>query len=91
MFIKKIPQRSDDLLEYEFINDVIIVYTFCNKDIFDFSGMPDGELQEVDTILQDNPIISAKKKDGILEVILYNYLDKDASYEERFPQWIEVS
>ena len=62
------------------------------SEIFDFEGFPDGEMDSslVETVLKHNPIISAKKVDGILSVELLNFISEDATEEEKFPEWIEV-
>ena len=57
------------------------------QDTFDFSDLPDGVLEDVKTTLSINPIISAKKENGELYVKLLNFIDTDATEEERFPEW----
>lgn len=84
------PQVSDMKIEYTFENEVITANYNGEVDEFDFSGMPDGEMGEIETTLPVNPILSASKINGILSVELLNYIGEDATYEDRFPQWIEV-
>jgi len=57
--------------------------------------LPDGELDrredtQIKTILPVNPVISAKRIDGILYLELLNWIGKDAPYESRFPEWCEL-
>lgn len=92
--IFKTPQiRFDNKrLDYDFSVDIINVTCDGTEDIFDFSGLPDGEIDSslVDTILEFNPIISAKKENGVLSVVLLNFISEDATEEEKFPEWTEV-
>lgn len=44
-------------------------------DVFDFTGMPDGVLSNVETSLTVNPILKAEKIDGVLYVTLINFLE----------------
>ena len=91
MKIYLIPQFSPNSLTYSFRGDAITVDMDGNKDTFDFTGMPDGELEldDIETTLEHNPIMSAKKIDGILSVELLNWLDRDATVEEKFPEWMD--
>jgi hypothetical protein len=86
------PQRNDSKINYKFDGEKIVV-TICNTtDTFDFSTMKDGKavVEKIETVLPINPIISAERKDGILSVILLNYIGADATEEEKFPTWQEV-
>lgn len=65
----------------------IVIEKKLGEDFFDFSTLPDGELSDVETILPVNPIISAKREDGVLWVELLNFIDLEATEEEKFPQW----
>lgn len=60
------------------------------RDTFDFSSMPDGIAQEINTILPFNPILRAERVDGVLSVELIKYVGPDATEQERFPEWMEV-
>lgn len=84
------PQRSDRKIEYKFEGEKIIVTTDNMSDTFDFSSMPDGVMEEIETTLSINPIISAKRVDGELSVELLNFIGRDATEEEKFPDWKEV-
>ena len=94
MRIYKSPQLGVDerIFKFEFSDDVIVATFDDIKDIFDFTGLPDGEVDYsmIETILEYNPILKAKKIDGILSVELLNFVSEDATEEEKFPEWIEV-
>ena len=88
-----VPQRSDNQIEYCFNGETITVKIDNAEDVFDFSALPDGELntqEQIETVLPVNPIISAKRIDSILHLKLLNWLGPDAPYESRFPDWIEL-
>lgn len=86
------PQRSDDTIEYQFQGEKITVTIGDTTDTFDFSSFPDGiaEIEEIETILPINPIISAERVDGELRVVLLYYHGADATQDELFPEWQEV-
>ena len=81
------PQRSDYSLEYLFEGEKIIVTINGKTDTFDFTDFPDGRLEDIQTSLPINPIVSSERKDGELFVKLLYYHGKDAKQEELFPQW----
>lgn len=87
------PQVSDRKIEYGFNGETLTVKIGDTEDVFDLSSLPDGELdreQEIETALPVNPIISAKRVDGILHLELLNRIGSDAPYESRFPEWCEL-
>ena len=89
------PQRADNQIEYSFCGETVTARIGTVKDTFDFSGLPDGELDrhedtQIKTILPVCPVISAKRVDGILHLELLNWLGPDAPYESRFPEWCEL-
>ena len=94
MRIYKSPQVGVDekRFEFEFSGEMIVATLDGVSEIFDFEGFPDGEMDSflVETALKYNPLISAKKVDGILSVELLNFISEDATEEEKFPEWIEV-
>lgn len=92
MMILFSPQVSieDTKFRYKFEGETITVTFEDVTDIFDFSEFnTDGELYDIETSLPINPILSAKRKDGILYVELLNLIGADATEEERFPTWKE--
>ncbi len=89
------PQRADNQIEYSFCGETITIKIDDKEDAFDFSVLPDGELKrdedsQIITVLPVNPVISAKRVDGILHLELLNWIGKDAPYESRFPEWVEL-
>lgn len=94
MRIYKSPQVGADekLFEFEFSGEMIIATFDGISDTFDFTGLPDGEVDYsmIETILEYSPILKATKVDGILSVELLNFISEDATEEEKFPEWTEV-
>ena len=94
MRIYKSPQVGTDekRFEFEFSGEAITVIFDGVRDTFDFTGLPDGEVDYsmIETVLEHNPILKATKVDGILSVELLNFISEDATEAEKFPEWIEV-
>ena len=94
MRIYKSPQVREDekRFGFEFSGEMIVATFDGVSDTFDFTGLPDGEVNYsmIETILAYSPIVSAKKVDGILSVELLNFIPEDATEAEKFPEWIEV-
>lgn len=84
------PQRSDENIEYQFNGDVITATYKGVTDTFDFSYLPDGKAENIDTLLEINPILSAERIDGKLKIVLLNFIGPEATDEEKFPKWMEV-
>lgn len=87
MQIKYSPQRSDDVLDYGFNGERITVTLNGQTDTFDFTGLPDGKLESIETTLLLNPIISAERINGELFVELLYFHGANATQEELFPTW----
>ena len=83
---------EDKRFDFVFSGESITATFDGETDNFDFSGLPDGEVDfsTVVTTLSYNPIIIARRVDGVLSVELLNFISEDASDDERFPEWIEV-
>lgn len=81
-----------DQIQYIFDNDNITATYKGTIDTFDFTGMPDGQLDlsTLETTLEVNPILSAERVDGVLYVELLNRIDEEDSEFHKFPEWIEV-
>lgn len=97
--VKFSPQVSTTSIEYSFKGEQLLVRIGDTEDTFDFSVLPDGELDRrcdedeeiaIKTILPCNPIVSAKRVDGILHLELLNWVGKDAPYGSRFPDWVDL-
>lgn len=88
------PQLSSDLISYEFGADKITATLRGETDVFDFNGFGDGIIEDVSsditTTLDVNPIISVERTNGVLSVVLLNYISEDATEAECFPTWMEV-
>lgn len=98
MKILFIPQvRDNERITYEFEENSFKATHKGKSDTFDFANLPNGELELYDDetgeeLIEtdiENPIVSARKEDGVLYVELMNYIGVNASYEERFPDWID--
>jgi hypothetical protein len=77
-------------ITYKFLGETITATLDGVSDTFDFSGMPDGSAVNFETTLLVNPIISAERVNGVLSVELLNFIDHDATEQEKFPTWQEV-
>jgi len=87
------PQVSERQIEYSFYGEAVTAKIGDTEDIFDFSTLPDGELdrgREIESTLPVNPIISARRIDGILHLELLNWIEPDAPYGSRYPEWCEL-
>jgi len=87
MLVHWSPQRSDRSLSYQFSGETITATLDGETDTFDFSGLPDGELDvsALETTLDICPVLAARRVNGKLEVTLLRFHGPDAPYEERFP------
>lgn len=90
LFSPQVPAIEGQRIHYTFGYDVITAEIDGQTDVFDFSQMPDGEAVNIETTLPINPILSARRVGGVLEVVLLNWIGPDATEEERFPEWQEV-
>ena len=90
LFSPQVPVVERQRINYTFGNDVITAEIDGQTDTFDFSEMPDGEAMNIETTLPVNPIISARRINGVLEVVLLNFIGPDATEDERYPDWQEV-
>lgn len=83
------PQRNDIHLNYAFNGEIITVSVDgVETEIFDFTGTPDGEINEIDQgALPISAVLSASRVNGNLTVTLvitHNNVEQ-ASQETRFP------
>lgn len=85
------PKRGDDEILYTFEGEVVIAEYKGVTDTFDFSELKDGDLVvDIKTTLETNPITRVARKDGIIHLFLVHFHGKDATEEERYPEWMEV-
>lgn len=84
------PQiRDNDKIWYEIEEQKIIATINDVSDTFDFTDMPDGELQlydldgesMIETTLDEVPILGAEKTDGVLTVEILFSIDADEQDE----------
>lgn len=94
------PQvREDNKIWYEIKHQKITATINEVSDTFDFTNMPDGILQTVDdegnslieTALDEVPILSARKEDGVLTVeILFSVDTNEQDERLLFPKPMEL-
>ena len=88
MLVRWSPQRSDRSLSYQFSGETITATLDGVTDRFDFSDLPDGELDvsALETTLDICPVLAARRVNGQLEVTLLRFHGPDAPDSERFPE-----
>lgn len=88
MLVRWSPQRSDRSLSYEFDGETITATLDGQTDVFDFSSLPDGELDvsALETTLDICPVLAARRVNGQLEVTLLKFHGPNAPESERFPE-----
>ena len=85
------PQVNNKKIAYQFIGEKVVVEFDGIVEDFDFTDMPDGMAEKITPeTLPFNPIVEADKIDGVLYLRLINFIDEEATEEERFPEWMEV-
>ncbi|HBW13777.1 MAG TPA: hypothetical protein DEF30_08175 [Proteiniclasticum sp.] len=78
-------------ITYSFENRIVTATYKGKKETFDFRGLPDGIVQEIEAeILEFNPITHSEIVDGILYLEVMNFIRENATEFEKFPNWIEV-
>lgn len=82
MKIIETPQRSDKhIISHKIKDDVLTITINDESEVFDFTGLPNGELDEIEVeTLPINPIVSAKKENGELEVTLLRFYNQDEKH-----------
>ena len=82
------PQRSDRELLYDIGGETITATLDGQTDTFDFSGLPDGELDvsALETTLDICPILAARRVNGKLEVTLLKFHGPNPTPQEAFPE-----
>lgn len=84
MKIIEVPQRSDMVISYEVKGEILEVTIDNTNEAFDFTGLPDGVMEEIETMsLLVNPILSASKVDGVLtvEILRFYGLEEKGVFE----------
>lgn len=80
----KTPQRADIKALYEVKDDVLTITIGEMKEVFDFTGLPEGRAENITTdILNINPVIGAEKTGDIVTVTVIEFYDdkERAAYE----------
>ena len=99
MWILYSPQRSDEVISYQFQGEKITATIGDVTDTFDFSSLNEGDEVarneetgelEIETCLPILPILDARRENGQIIVTVLKYHGKDAPKEERFPAPLEV-
>jgi hypothetical protein len=92
MYVLMSPQVDDTrTIHYRFVDETITVTLGSVTDIFDFNGLPVGEVGSIETTLSVNPIVHAERKaDGQMYVELINFITDDAPESDKFPNWTVV-
>ena len=82
------PQRSDRSITYTFDGETITATLDGVSDVFDFSALPDGELDvsALETTLDICPVLAARRVNGQLEVTLLKFHGPNPSPQEAFPE-----
>jgi len=89
MLIRYSPQRADRQLSYTFPQPDVVEATLDGvTDRFDFSSLPDGELDvsALETALDICPILAARRVNGQLEVTLLKFHGPNPTPQEAFPE-----
>jgi len=88
MLVRWSPQRSDRQLSYEISGETITATLDGQTDTFDFSDLPDGELDvsALETTLDICPVPAARRVNGKLEVTLLRFHGPNPQPEEAFPE-----
>lgn len=68
--VRYFPCRLDVEYLYRFGDDSITVTSGSNTEIFDFSGLPDGESAEIQSAFDPCPVLAAERANGELIVTL---------------------
>lgn len=91
MKVRYSPQFSTRRITYSFDGEIITATLDSGEsDSFDFSTLPDGRADGIESTLPVQPIISAERIAGVLQLELLKYIGLDATEAERFPIEMEV-
>ena len=91
MLVKLTPQYNpNSVITYTVDSNRITATMDGVTDSFDFSKMSKIDLRQIKTTLPLNPIVQAERVDGELYVTLINYIKKEATETELFPDFSEV-
>lgn len=75
------PQRSEDILNYKITGDIVEITLNGNTESFDFTGMPEGILEDIEVEeLSYNPIVEGSKVGNELTLTII----RPYSFEEKY-------
>lgn len=83
-YYEMISNAKNNKFDYSFNGEKVIAKLTYDSDVdqdvtetdeFDFTGMPDGVLVDVETTLSVNPILKAERVDGVLFVTLIKFVE----------------
>lgn len=80
------PQVNRKEQTIKFNNEIVQVTIDNASFAYDFSTLTDGQMTS-----PTDHILSAKRINGELEVVIINYIGNGATEEEKFPQWKEIN
>lgn len=86
LFTPQRPLKDGRRIHYNFNGNSVTVEMDGIVETIDLSKWKPG----YETKLPVNPVFSVQEKDGELYVELLNFIGEDATFEERFPDWIDV-
>lgn len=80
------PQTNDKKQTIKFNKDIIQITVDDVNYKYNFSNLSNGEMTST-----KNNILSAKRINGELEVVIINFIGNDSTEDEKFPQWKEIN
>ena len=91
MKVKLTPQYNpNQVIKYTFGADSFVAEMDGVTDTFDFSKINELNPRQIKTTLPINPVVSVKRINGKLELVLLNFNSEDAAYLDKFPDYMEV-
>lgn len=89
------PQINENsVIEYNFTGDKVTATINGKTDTFDFTGMPNVELnpyEDIETELDINPFVRVWREKGVLYLELLKFIQPNSPHEDKFPDWIDVN
>lgn len=87
ILLSPVVPTVEKTIKYSFEQEKITAKKNDIVEKYDFNDLPNGRMESIDSAL--DVIQSAERIDGVLWVKLKNYIQADATHEERFPEWQE--
>lgn len=82
----QIPTNKDHEIVYKFENNVVTIRENEKCESYDFSKVPEGEAyfvsNELGSVFESTPMLSAKKEGGVLSLELIKYAKKEKITED---------